>query len=72
MMNSTRNTNDPPSPCVQVCAVDPDGRYCQGCLRTLDEIAAWGSLNAAQKRAVLDDLERRAEQGLLEPARDGF
>lgn len=59
-----------PSPCVQVCTVDPDGRYCLGCLRTLDEIAAWGSLSAARKRAVLDDLEQRAEQGFAEPAQD--
>ena len=34
---------------------------CAGCFRTLDEIAAWGSLDAAAKRAVLAALpERRA------------
>lgn len=62
--------SEPSSPCVQVCTVDPDGRYCLGCLRTLDEIAAWGSLNAAQKRAVLDALEQRAEHRFVERASD--
>jgi uncharacterized protein len=58
--------SEPPSPCVQVCVVDSDGRYCLGCLRTLDEIAAWGSLSAAQKGAVLDALEQRAERLFVE------
>jgi predicted Fe-S protein YdhL (DUF1289 family) len=47
---------------VQVCALDPDGRYCLGCLRTLDEIAAWSRLDAARKRAVLAELDQRAER----------
>lgn len=53
---------DPPSPCVDICTVDPGGRYCLGCLRTLDEIAAWGGLDAVRKQSLLDELERRAEQ----------
>lgn len=35
---------------------------CEGCLRTLSEIAAWGSLNDTQRRAIwLRIRERRAQ-----------
>jgi predicted Fe-S protein YdhL (DUF1289 family) len=50
-----------PSPCIDVCAIDPHSGWCAGCLRTLDEIAAWGGLDNAGKRAVWKRLhERRA------------
>ena len=49
------------SPCVQVCELDPISGLCRGCQRTIDEIAAWGALDDAQKCAVLARLpERRA------------
>nr|NDG60814.1 DUF1289 domain-containing protein [Betaproteobacteria bacterium] len=35
------------SPCVSVCRMDPLRQLCEGCLRTLDEIAAWGTLSEA-------------------------
>jgi len=51
------------SPCTNVCAIDPATGWCAGCLRTIDEIAAWGSLDNAGKRAVLKHLPaRRAER----------
>jgi predicted Fe-S protein YdhL (DUF1289 family) len=35
---------------------------CEGCLRTLSEIAAWGSLNDTQRHAIwLRIRERRAQ-----------
>ncbi len=49
----------PPSPCVEVCTLDASGRYCLGCLRTLEEIAGWGAFSGEEKRAVLRALERR-------------
>jgi len=48
-----------PSPCVSVCRIDPASGLCVGCLRTLDEIAAWGSLADGAKRAIWNDIERR-------------
>lgn len=42
-----------PSPCIQVCRIDAHTGLCEGCARTLDEIAAWGGLDEAQRRAVL-------------------
>jgi predicted Fe-S protein YdhL (DUF1289 family) len=49
-----------PSPCISVCVLDPDGALCVGCYRTLDEIAAWGALDADAKRRVLASLPARA------------
>lgn len=48
-----------PSPCIDVCAIDPRTGWCAGCLRTLDEIAAWGSLDNAGKRTVWKKLHQR-------------
>lgn len=42
-----------PSPCVRVCTLDPATDMCVGCLRTLDEIRAWGALSPDGRRAVL-------------------
>ena len=49
-----------PSPCVSVCRMDAASGLCEGCLRTLDEIAAWSRLADDGKRQVWDQLERRA------------
>lgn len=51
--------SDPPSPCVGVCVVNPQTQLCDGCFRTLDEIAAWWDYTAEQKYAVLGRLEKR-------------
>jgi hypothetical protein len=49
------------SPCVGVCALDPRTGWCEGCLRTIDEIAAWGALDDATKRAIWKRLPARRE-----------
>lgn len=41
-----------PSPCVQQCRLDAAGQTCQGCRRTLDEIANWSHFGEAEKQAV--------------------
>lgn len=48
-----------PSPCISVCAIDPDSGLCTGCFRTLDEIAAWVGLNATARLAVWDAIDER-------------
>ena len=48
-----------PSPCISVCVLDERGIMCTGCFRTLDEIAAWGTLDAAAKRRILAELPAR-------------
>lgn len=56
-----------PSPCVDVCRIDQARGLCLGCARTLDEIAAWSTLDDEGKRAVLRLLPARRE-GAEEPA----
>lgn len=43
------------SPCIGVCALGADG-LCQGCLRTVDEIAAWSRLSDAERLHVIETL----------------
>jgi uncharacterized protein len=43
---------DVPSPCLSVCRVDSATEYCEGCFRTLDEIAAWSRMGDEDKRKV--------------------
>ena len=57
----------PRSPCTQVCRIDERSGLCEGCLRTLDEIAAWPNLSNAEQRVVWRALaQRRAAQALPE------
>ena len=40
------------SPCVKLCVLDAGG-ICEGCGRTLDEIAAWPGADEAMRQAVV-------------------
>jgi hypothetical protein len=51
-----------PSPCIDVCRMNPDTGWCDGCLRTIDEIAGWSSFDDVQKRAIWDSIEVRHAQ----------
>ena len=51
------------SPCTSVCRMDARTGWCEGCLRTLDEIAAWAKLGDADKRAVWQQLDERRASG---------
>jgi predicted Fe-S protein YdhL (DUF1289 family) len=49
------------SPCINVCAIDPETGLCSGCGRTLDEIARWTLLSDGERQAIVRALpERRA------------
>jgi hypothetical protein len=41
-----------PSPCVDVCEIEPESGRCRGCRRTLDEIAVWGQMHEEDKREI--------------------
>ena len=49
------------SPCTGVCLIDEQTGFCQGCLRTLDEVAAWGSSTVSQRLEILAAIKRRRE-----------
>lgn len=52
------------SPCIGVCSLGPNG-LCEGCLRTVDEIAAWSRMSDGERLHVMDTLlpRREAEAG---------
>jgi len=47
------------SPCVNICRIDPATGWCEGCARSLDEIARWSSTDDADRQAILDALPAR-------------
>jgi uncharacterized protein len=47
------------SPCIEVCRMSPVTGYCEGCYRTIGEIAGWSGYSDADKRAVLARLPGR-------------
>ena len=50
------------SPCVKVCVMDAEQSYCEGCLRTLGEIARWSDMDDSERAAIMALLPvRRSE-----------
>ncbi|MEO7253613.1 MAG: DUF1289 domain-containing protein [Casimicrobium sp.] len=56
------SVGDVPSPCVQICIIEPEDGLCVGCARTLDEIAGWGVMSNEARRAVVRSLSLRRAQ----------
>ena len=57
-----------PSPCIGLCLMNAQTGWCEGCLRTIEEIVAWGSATDADKRAVWVELKRRAADAAADGA----
>ena len=49
------------SPCINVCVMNTASGLCDGCLRTLDEIAAWSCASDEQKRSIWQQIALRRE-----------
>lgn len=58
------------SPCNSVCRIDPRTQWCEGCQRTIDEIAAWGTMGDAARRTLIE-VELPARRAHLRTARPG-
>lgn len=50
---------EPASPCIQICRMDEATGLCQGCFRTLSEIAVWSRCGAAERLEILARVEKR-------------
>ena len=55
------DTRDIASPCVNICKMSAMTGFCEGCQRSIDEIASWSVYSAAEKRAVLALLPARKQ-----------
>ena len=47
------------SPCVKTCTLDARSGLCFGCGRSIDEIARWTTMNAAERARVINELVDR-------------
>lgn len=50
------------SPCVKVCIIDPQTKLCEGCGRTLAEIAQWARLSETERLTIMARLPERLRQ----------
>jgi predicted Fe-S protein YdhL (DUF1289 family) len=50
------------SPCVKICALDPESGLCSGCGRSLEEIGAWLSLSDEERRRIMAELPARMKK----------
>jgi predicted Fe-S protein YdhL (DUF1289 family) len=52
-----------PSPCISVCRMnDAAPPLCEGCFRTLPEIAGWSRMHDGDKRQVWARIAQRTEE----------
>ena len=54
------------SPCTNVCRIDRRSGWCEGCLRSIDEITGWALATDDQRRSILAALpgRRLAKRGV--------
>lgn len=50
------------SPCINVCRMDARRGLCDGCFRTIDEIAAWSRMDDARRLDILAAVARRRQE----------
>lgn len=59
------------SPCINTCRMHAGTGWCEGCARTLQEIATWGTLDEPARQRVWELLPQRqkALRALIGPPR---
>lgn len=51
------------SPCTSVCRISDDTGLCEGCWRSIQEIAGWSAMDDAQRLRVLAAIATRRAGG---------
>lgn len=49
------------TPCIRICVIDQASGLCEGCGRTLDEIASWSAMTDRERRNIMNALPARLE-----------
>jgi predicted Fe-S protein YdhL (DUF1289 family) len=49
-----------PSPCISICRMVAETALCEGCFRTIPEIAGWRRMSDDEKRAVWMLVDQRS------------
>ena len=60
-----------PTPCINVCVLDPLSALCIGCGRTGEEITAWATIGETERLAVMAELGQRLTEARSRAARSG-
>jgi predicted Fe-S protein YdhL (DUF1289 family) len=47
------------TPCIKICTLDAAAGRCLGCGRTVDEIARWSAMSAAERARIMRELPAR-------------
>ena len=47
------------SPCIGLCELDRTGKFCKGCLRTINEITNWKTYSERKKNKISMLLKKR-------------
>jgi len=50
------------SPCIGLCQLDQDNKYCIGCKRSIDEIKNWENLNDEKKKIINQRLGKKKNE----------
>jgi predicted Fe-S protein YdhL (DUF1289 family) len=53
------NSSEVPSPCIGICKMDEERKWCSGCFRSIPELTAWSTASADSKRAVWREIKQR-------------
>jgi predicted Fe-S protein YdhL (DUF1289 family) len=61
-MTDKVNENSIPSPCISVCKINAQTEMCEGCWRTLDEIASWGMASETVKQEIWQKIHLRIQK----------
>ena len=48
------------TPCINICRMDKQNRFCIGCFRTLDELKRWSGMTEEERLAIMAQLDERA------------
>jgi predicted Fe-S protein YdhL (DUF1289 family) len=57
--DSPLNARPMETPCVNICTLDRASGLCLGCGRTIEEIARWSSMSAAERGRIMAELPAR-------------
>ena len=47
------------SPCINICVVNKETGLCEGCARSVPEIARWSSMTSAERLRIMRELPAR-------------
>jgi hypothetical protein len=47
------------TPCVKICRINTETKLCEGCKRTIHELAIWSQLTESKQKEIIEELKNR-------------